>query len=106
MAASRPVRKTRKFDVHACLAGMNIKFTALLGSALAPQNAAFFTPKGAGAGRQTSENDKSKLEIFRNLHSNHFAAHGGDPVGVNHRFDNNLAAFDFLDAPAHFQFNI
>jgi hypothetical protein len=26
MAASRPTRKTRKFDVHACFAGMNIKF--------------------------------------------------------------------------------
>jgi hypothetical protein len=31
MAASRPTRKTRKFDVHACEAGMNIKFPALLG---------------------------------------------------------------------------
>jgi hypothetical protein len=28
---SKPTRKTRKFDVHACEAGMNIKFPALLG---------------------------------------------------------------------------
>jgi hypothetical protein len=26
MAATGPTRKTRKFDVHACFAGMNIKF--------------------------------------------------------------------------------
>jgi hypothetical protein len=38
MAASRPTRKTRKFDVHACFAGMNIKFPALLGRWLVPHH--------------------------------------------------------------------
>jgi hypothetical protein len=41
MAASRPTRKTRKFDVHAYFAGMNIKFPALLGRWHVPHH----TPK-------------------------------------------------------------
>jgi hypothetical protein len=42
MSALLPIRKKRKFDIHACFAGVNIKFPGLLFRQRMPQH---HTPK-------------------------------------------------------------
>jgi hypothetical protein len=50
MSALLPARKKRKFDIHACLAGMNIKFPALLVRRRMP----YHTPKYGSLSRELS----------------------------------------------------